>query len=174
MADSAKRSKPDPSSVDDEKDSRQDFDAVDVAELRSMRSGLTEEETKVSYWRRLIQARIDVLNSDHNGAAPVEQLSRLLTDARSSHRRVAALSVGPVSEVPPLPDLGALWDRVSANTDTERDDLIADLRQAEAELSSYRRNLHERIDQVTAELIARYREDPKLALVAMQESLGAN
>ena len=48
VADSAKRSKPDPSSVDDEKDSRQDFDAVEVAELRSMRSGLTEEETKVS------------------------------------------------------------------------------------------------------------------------------
>lgn len=148
------------------------FTSVQLAELRAMRSGLTEEESKVSYWRRLIQARIDVINSDHTGEEPVEQLSRLLTDAQSSHRRVAALSVGPIDDIPPLPDLSALWNRVATETADERDALIADLERAEEDLSAYRRELHDRIDGVTAELITRYREEPELALVAMRERLG--
>ena len=148
------------------------FTSVQLAELRTMRSGLTEEESKVSYWRRLIQARIDVITSDHTGEEPVEQLSRLLTDAQSSHRRVAALSVGPIDDIPPLPDLSALWNRVATKTVAERDALIADLKRAEEDLSAYCRELHDRIDDVTAELITRYREEPELALVAMQERLG--
>lgn len=172
MADSKNRSTSGRSAAKAERTRDPRFSSVEVGELRTMRSGLTEEESKVSYWRRLIQARIDVITSDHTGEEPVAQLSRLLTDARSSHRRVAALSVGPVDDIPPLPDLSALWNRVAAETDAERDALIADLKQAEEELSAYRRDLHDRIDGVTAELITRYRDEPTLALAAIHERLG--
>ena len=37
---------------------------------------------------------------------------------------------------------------------------------AEAQLTDYRRALHERLDEATSELIARYRENPASALVA--------
>ena len=152
------------------RDSR--FDAISVEDLRAMRTGLSDEESKVSYWRRLIQARIDVIESNHTGAEPMEQLTRLLADAKSSHRRVAALSVGPVDDVPPLPDLAALWRRVLDVDDESRLARLSDLRAAEEELSAYRKDLHERLDGVTAELIARYREDPQMALLAVEERLG--
>ena len=45
---------------------------------------------------------------------------------------------------------------------------IARLRQAEVQLTDYRRALHERLDEATSELIARYRENPVSALVAFQ------
>ena len=41
------------------------------------------------------------------------------------------------------------------------------LADAEHELSAYRRGLHERLDAATGELIARYREEPSLALRAL-------
>ena len=45
---------------------------------------------------------------------------------------------------------------------------IARLRSAEEQLTEYRRALHERLDEATAELIARYRRDPASALVAFR------
>jgi hypothetical protein len=47
--------------------------------------------------------------------------------------------------------------------------LESDLSEAEQELSQYRRELHRRIDLMTAELIARYREQPLLALQILPE-----
>ena len=41
------------------------------------------------------------------------------------------------------------------------------LTDAEHELSSYRRSLHERLDAATGELISRYRDEPALALQAL-------
>ena len=154
------------------RDSR--FDAIGTEELRTMRSGLSDEESKVSYWRRLIQARIDLIDSKQTGSEPVEQLARLLADAKGSHQRVAALSVGPVDDVPPLPDLVELWRRVMDADEDGRLALLSDLQAAEEELSTYRKDLHERLDSVTTELIARYRQDPDLALLAVEERLGNN
>ena len=46
------------------------FADVELAELRAMRSGLTDEESKVPYWRRIVQARIDLLGArDRPGIA---------------------------------------------------------------------------------------------------------
>ena len=44
---------------------------------------------------------------------------------------------------------------------------LARLADAEHQLSAYRRGLHERLDAATGELIARYREEPALALRAL-------
>ena len=45
---------------------------------------------------------------------------------------------------------------------------IRRLRDAETQLTDYRRALHERLDEATAEVIARYRERPVDALVAFR------
>ncbi len=85
---------------------------LDIGRLRELRTTLSDEEGKVSYWRRILQARIDVLVAgttnrtlDHHHLAPV-----LATD-RVSAGRSALLRILPVDDVPPLPSLAELWDR---------------------------------------------------------------
>jgi hypothetical protein len=58
-----------------------------------------------------------------------------------------------------------MWSRQVDRADAKaRAKLERDLSRAEQELSAYRHELHRRIDLVTNELIARYREQPLLAL----------
>lgn len=143
------------------------FADLSLVELRAMRDALAGEETRVSYWRRIVQARIDVLRAE-SGQDAVADLSRLLADAQSSHRRLAHISVEPVEGLPPLPDLGRLWaSEPAADDPASRDLLLSQLAEAESRLSEYRSELFRRIDHVTGELIARYRENPLLALSAL-------
>jgi hypothetical protein len=146
------------------------FEGVELAELRRRRAGFNDEESRVSYWRRIIQARIDLMDTTAAGAQG-QGLARVLADSRSSHRRIAALSVDSAQGLPPLPDLADLWQQMTPDDPHRRADLLQALRDAESRLSDYRRELHARIDQVTAELIARYRENPALALTALNERL---
>lgn len=147
------------------------FDGVELAELRRRRAGFNDEESRVSYWRRIIQARIDLIDNTGALGSAGQSLERVLADSRSSHRRIAALSVDSASGLPPLPDLADLWQQMAPDDPAERAELVGLLRDAEARLSDYRRELHERIDHVTGELIARYRENPTLALTALNERL---
>ena len=146
------------------------YDGMSLSDLRDARTALSAEETKVSYWRRIIQARLDLARSDVTDHSQVADLTRVLADGRSSVQRLAFIDAQPVDGVPPLPDLAEVWARV-----VEPDDevgcqrLESDLSSAEQELSRYRRELHRRIDLMTAELIARYREQPLLALQILPE-----
>jgi hypothetical protein len=141
------------------------YDGLSLADLRAARTELGDEETRVSYWRRIIQARLDVVRSDVPDSERVADLTRVLTDARSSVHRLAYIDVQPVDDVAPLPDLAEMWSRQVDRHDTAAlAKLEHDLSGAEQELSTFRRELHRRIDLVTNELIARYREQPLLAL----------
>ena len=141
------------------------YDALSLSDLRETRTELGHEETRVSYWRRIIQARLDVVRSAAPDGDRVADLTRVLTDARGSVHRLAYIDVQPVEDVPPLPDLAEIWSRQVDRTDPVAfARLEADLTAAELELSTYRRELHRRIGLVTDELIARYREQPLLAL----------
>ncbi len=141
------------------------YDRYSLADLRAVRTDLNDEETRVSYWRRIIQARLDVVQSALPLHAPVADLTRVLSEAPVVRRRIANLAVHPTDTVPPLPDLAEVWAR-----NVDRDDIpavarhVRDLEKAEHDLSAFRHDLHGRIDAVTAELIARYREQPLLAL----------
>jgi len=146
------------------------YDQMSLQDLRSARAELSEEETKVSYWRRIIQARLDLVRLDRVDADPVADLRRVLTDANSSRQRLAYIDARPVDDVPPLPDLAEIWGRFVDPDDAEEvARLDRDLDAAERELSAYRRELHGRIDSITDELIARYREQPLLALQILPE-----
>lgn len=154
---------------------------LDLDALRGYRQELVEEEARVSYWRRILQARMDTLaresvvssaarargrserdEREGNGVLGT-RLRHVLTRHQESSRRLAVLSIHDAAATPPLPDLDVLWE-----SGPDADPLLcARLAAAEAELSAYRHSLHERIDTTTGELIARYREEPVLALRAL-------
>lgn len=143
------------------------YEFLSLDDIRALRRGLSDEETKISYWRRLVQARIDIVRAQARGE-PIDRLAGVLTDVSASRRRVAALSVESAEEVPELPELLPLWQRVVDPWDSDAiDGLIADLRQAEDALSDFRSDLHRRMDEATGQLIVRLREDPTLALTAL-------
>lgn len=140
--------------------------------LRAYRRALSDEENRVSYWRRILQARLDLLRAGMEGttARPVdtEALRPVLTDARVGAGRRVLVDVLPAEDMPPLPQLEQLWQRHADPSDTEAaTDLERSLAQAERQLSDYRSALHRRIADATGELIARYRETPSLCLTVL-------
>ena len=142
-----------------------EFAGLTLEALREYRKTLTTEEAKVSYWRRIIQARLDTVRAGALGGADGAYLRPVLTDSRVAGSRNALLEVLPVDDIPPLPSLAELWDRRVDEADTEAMvALEADLDVAEQQLSAYRRALHQRIGAATGELIARYRDTPTLCL----------
>jgi hypothetical protein len=145
---------------------------LDLPKLRTYRQRLTGEEEKASYWRRLVHARIAVLQAESHaeGTLSLEDLVRVLGDTGSGETRKALLHVRPAD---PLPDQPVLADMWVADLDPHDSAAVAAalarLHSAERQLTDYRRALHERIDEATSELIARYRADPASALTALPE-----
>ena len=104
-------------------------------DLRTLRESLREEEQRVSYWRQLVQGRLDLVRTALEGGHPSADDLASLAAARSRdgarRRSPAATSLA----------LGGLVE-------------------AEVKLSAYRRALHERIDACTAQLVDHYQRDP--------------
>jgi hypothetical protein len=149
---------------------------LSVDGLREYRRALSDEEHRVSYWRRILQARLDLVTSgttrkgvDH------ERLTPLLTTQRvGAGRRALNSVVHGDGGIPPVPQLQELWERqVDPGDAAGRAAFEDDLRLAEQELSAYRSALHSRIGQATGELIARYRESPELCLTALPLGRGS-
>jgi hypothetical protein len=144
------------------------FDHLSIGDLRNYRTALAEEENRVSYWRRIIQARLDVVRAGESGGARVDNLRNVLADVHLTTSRRALVTIMPIEDIPPLPDLAELWEREPRAADQAHNEILArDLANAEAQLSAYRNALHRRITGSTDELIARYREDPGLCLLAL-------
>ncbi len=134
--------------------------------LREYRKALAAEESNVSYWRRIIQARLDVVRAGSDLVS--ENLKPVLTDERVGAGRQALVEVVPSVDIPPLPDLAGLWERqVDTSDPAAVAALEGDLAEAEAQLSEYRAVLHLRLGAATSELIARYRDEPTLCLTAL-------
>ena len=146
-----------------------DFAHLSLDGLRKYRHALADEESRVSYWRRIIQARLDLVRAAEGGTvATVDNLRGVFAEARVDSGRKALLTVVPADDIPPLPDLVEVWarqPRVGAVEHNRR--LARDLSKAEAQLSAYRTALHKRLSAATGELIARYREQPDLCLTAL-------
>ncbi|HRY08725.1 MAG: hypothetical protein H6526_04205 [Actinobacteria bacterium] len=139
---------------------------LSLDDLRILRQHLTDEESRVSYWRRLFQARLDMLND--SDLVDTQDLRNVLQDANSAPRRWQALGLHPADIDTSMPEARSLWSRVVDLNDAEQRKAYIDLLQAmEASLSTNRHALHRQIDAVTEELIARYRTNPALALTAL-------
>jgi len=135
-------------------------------DLRAYRTELSQEESLVSYWRRILQARLDLLLSADDDRTALERLRGVMGGSSAQTRRTSLLSTLPLDDAAPLPDLPALWEAHTGDPD-ELASLVRRITEAEAQLSTYRTALHVRLDLATRELIARYHEDPASCLIAL-------
>ena len=124
-------------------------------DLRTLRESLREEEQRVSYWRQLVQGRLDLVRTALEGGHPSADDLASLAAARprdgARRRSPAATSLA----LEGLWDAPIAWDDPPALHRLERG-----LVEAEVKLSAYRRALHERIDACTAQLVDHYQRDP--------------
>jgi hypothetical protein len=143
-----------------------EFAHLSLDGLRHYRAALSTEENRVSYWRRILQARLDVVRAVDTGVSTTsEDLSGVFAEDRIGGTRNALLTIVPVDDMPPLPDLVQLWAREPRPNDSAGNAALShDLTKAESQLSAYRAALHRRLAAATSELIARYREEPDLCL----------
>jgi len=148
------------------------WEELTLDELRAYRRRLAHEEERVSYWRRLLHARIDVLEAQahQERALTIEELVRVLGDTGAGRGRTALVSVHAADPLPDLPVLEEIWvTDVDVNDKAAVAEAVARLRNAEQQLTDYRRALHQRLDTATEELISRYHEHPASALVAFRQ-----
>ncbi|MFH8563092.1 ABC transporter substrate-binding protein [Streptomyces sp. NPDC017988] len=151
-----------------------DLAARRLPELRELRRAAQQDEADLSYVRRLLQGRIDILRAEiaRRGntlepkpeAAVVDRLSEILTDAparqRSSARHVTLgtphseeyrlLATEMLAEV-------ALSD-LAARTDEELNAAMGRLVRYEQQVSRRRQSLQRTADHCSAEITRRYRE----------------
>lgn len=141
-----------------------------LAGLRALRKALREEERRVSYWRRLVQGRLDLAQAALAGDQPsVEKLTATASGQRPDPCRGGAPRRSPsfariMSGVQDrrLASLAAAWNTPIPWDDPRRLRAVeGTLVEIEGELSRRRRDLHARIDACTSELVDRYRRDPE-------------
>ncbi|MEU9982511.1 ABC transporter substrate-binding protein [Streptomyces sp. NPDC050856] len=148
---------------------RPDLRTMRLPELRTLRRDSHSDEADLSYVRRLLQGRIDILRAElaRRGGTQVpvvDRLSEILADTPSRHRssarhvtlstprgeeyrRLAAEMLGEVA----LSDL-------AARTDEELHAAMGRLAQYEQQVSRRRQQLQRTADDCSAEIARRYRE----------------
>jgi hypothetical protein len=151
-----------------------DLPARSMNDVRSMRAECQEVETGLSYLRRLVQGRLDIVGVERqrrrDGAEPGE-LSTLvsqLPEILASHTRAPGVGRLPQLLAPGELD-AALEQRLESITaghdvdslpnltDEDLERLHDELESFEREVSNHRRELFDRIDALQAEITRRYR-----------------
>jgi hypothetical protein len=144
-------------------------------ELRELRGACQAIETQLSYLRRMVQGRHDIVSGEierrARGGDPtdlgdlVDRLPTILADrihAPGPGRLPTSMEPGEVQGR--LADrLEEITDRVPLEAPAEADEsallsVAADLHDLEAEVSGFRRLLFDRIDTLQAEITRRYRD----------------
>ncbi|MFI7410421.1 aerial mycelium formation protein [Streptomyces sp. NPDC049627] len=148
----------------------QDLTLLSLPELRTLRRDAHRDEADLSYVRRLLQGRIDILRAElarrspAGAASVVDRLPEILTDAparqRSSARHVTLstpqseeyrrLAAEMLAEVE-LSDL-------EARTDAELNTAMGRLVRYEQQVSGRRQRLQRTADDCSAEIARRYRD----------------
>ncbi|MBW5481667.1 RsiG family protein [Streptomyces bambusae] len=147
-----------------------------LPELRALRRDAQRDEADLSYVRRLLQGRIDILRAElarradpDAPAAPepppvVDRLSEVLADAPSRRRASARhVTLGtPHSEESRLLAAEMLADvelsDLAARTDGELHEAMGRLTRYEQQVSRRRQQLQRTADDCSAEITRRYRE----------------
>ena len=142
---------------------------LSLPELRELRQKMQHEDDLVSYARRVAQARLDLVTSEHSrrDAGPDANLGDQLGEVLSQH-----LTGGPARPPRPTEDLSdnALADeldgvcaehhfgRLEELNDVELAALSSAISEFETKVSSDRRERFDRLDALSAELVRRYRD----------------
>ncbi|MEV6106813.1 ABC transporter substrate-binding protein [Streptomyces sp. NPDC051940] len=143
--------------------------ALSLDELRELRRASQQEEADLSYVRRLLHGRIDILRAElarrSSPHAPVlDRLPEILTDAptgRTSSARHVTLGTPLREEYRELAErmLGEVeLSDLAARTDEELERGLADLARHESGVSRRRQQLQRTADECSTEIARRYRE----------------
>lgn len=148
-----------------------DLDQLTLDEVRTRRGQCQAAEAELSYIRRIVQGRLDILQADldrrsggepHDTAALVAQLPAILgKEARGAGPgRLSDVTV-PTDELGLVSDLDAIlppsrFADLGALADGQLDGVATRLAAFEREVSARRRAMHERIDALQDEIVRRY------------------
>jgi hypothetical protein len=145
---------------------------LSMTELRARRDEADQEETDLSYLRRMLQARIDLIESElaareGGGSSSREDLVARLTEVLSHEARPPARGLGrhrPLEPSSPPAQRRAperlvgddLFSDLGARGRDELDDALAALREGERTASAQRRQVQIVLDALQAEIARRY------------------
>ncbi|MGH8951084.1 MAG: hypothetical protein ACRDX9_06650 [Acidimicrobiia bacterium] len=154
-----------------EPDYLDDIAEVDLDELRRRRESAEDVEAQISYYRRLLHGRMDLLNFELRRRSGQEE--RTLLEALPEILATGMVlgnepNLRHLETMPPLPTSTGrrLIDRIMDDgiltqlpelTSEELSEAIDRVHEVEAELSAQRRQLHSVIDALQDEIISRYR-----------------
>lgn len=151
-----------------------EVDALPLDDIRRMRTECQEAEAALSYLRRLIQGRLDIVHAylERPPGSDAPDLSSLIDNLAgilAGPGRPSGPGRNPVLHSPDTDDMAGLTteldailgaDEIGRLGDLTEDRLreLADrLRDLEQRVSGERRGLHERIDSLQAELVERHK-----------------
>lgn len=148
-----------------------DLDEVELSELRERRDTTEDVESQVSFYRRLLHGRMDLLDFELSRRRGVEERT-LLEALPEILAKGMILGTEPtlryIEVMPPMPESTGkrlidkiMDDGVLAQLPDLTDDEIAEaldgLRDFERELSVQRKQLFQVIDKIQEEIVERYR-----------------
>ncbi|GES34503.1 ABC transporter substrate-binding protein [Streptomyces angustmyceticus] len=168
QADQAQRPRP-PQQRECPPDTAPDLSGLGLPELRVVRRDSQQEEADLSYLRRLLQGRIDILRAEIARRSAqhtplIDRLPEILTDLPSRQRSSARhVTVGTPhgAEYRRLAEdmLGEVeLSDLTARTDEELQDAMSRLIRHEQQVSRRRQALQRTADECSAEIARRYRE----------------
>lgn len=151
-----------------------DLPGIDMADLRTTRARLKSVEDGLSFLRRMIQGRLDVVAAEQSrrsdGAdANIEELIARLPGLLANSTRSAGPGGRPPQRLTPGevdPELAADLDEiishghlldVSSLTDEDLWAAESELTELERTVSGYRKRLFARLDELEGEITRRYR-----------------
>ncbi|HXW79217.1 MAG TPA: hypothetical protein VEJ84_06940 [Acidimicrobiales bacterium] len=152
-----------------------DLEGIALPELRAKRDACAELETDLSYLRRLVQARVDLImaelerrdrgDSEPGAEALVQQLPQILGEHSRGQGPGRLPSIFAPAEGAQL-DLSARVEvllpsdklgSLGTMSSTELSELLTNLSGLERDVSAERRALHDILDRLQEELVRRYR-----------------
>ena len=147
------------------------LDAADITEVRERRDTAEDVEAQISYYRRLIHARMDLLAFELKRRRGEDE--RTLIEALPEILSTGLVlgdspSLKHIDVMPPLPSTTGrrLIDKIMEDgiltqlpdlADEEVAEALERLSEVESALSAQRRQLHNVIDRLQAEIVARFR-----------------
>lgn len=152
----------------------EDLSSLSMVDLRTVRNQLQDVENGLSFARRMVQGRLDTVaaeverRTDGAGVGSDDSVVERLSTALSAGTRSSNLPRPPQELEPPgwvdalLVDLDAIVGPTDlgrlSELDADRLNVVTEeLASIERQVSSARREVHERIDRLQAELVERYR-----------------
>lgn len=148
------------------------LESVDLEELRSRRQVADEVETELSYYRRLLHGRMDLLHFEQRRRRGEETrtLIEALPEILGANETVGGSGGGRMTQTlaPDLPDVGRreidrvleadFLTRLTTLSEQEVDEVVTSLEEVEQDVSRHRRSVQRVFDTLQAEIAARYRD----------------